>query len=710
MRGGASRPARLRRHGLGLRHELRPRQRPAGDPGRAGQRAARTGRRRRAVSTAERLPHFVPPADLLLPTDEQRAIQTSTAPTLLVEARAGAAKTTTLALRLAEAWSRGALPADCLVLTYTDAACEAFRLALAAVGMPAAVAQQFRVTTFDAFAASVLACLEGGAPVADRPAAEDLRAPVWQAVQQIADQQDERWPDDLEYPSQGDAGFVAEFLDNMAWIKGTLKLQREAPEGRLTPDDAAEIGQRYMTLRLLQAYERQRAGGHPDRPVFRGPADATYDLARLLLQQQQDGIEPSPEGWPTRLRVLLVDEMHDMNEAMYTILLQLLGGRGTFFTGVGDADQVIHAAAGADAAFMKGRIEHDTRRVPQVLPLKASFRFGAALARPAGHFIGKPVETGGGLVTQVSVTPYADEDACCDLVLAAIRAGRKKGGKAVALAVLLRHEYQSIAIENAMIQAGIAYRTLGLESYLLRPEVLMVRGLLAIVGRDFASLTGRDTLLRLVQSFMLFCGTRFDLDPERPDATQDQLMADAVRDFAGNAENLPMFLENHVLRKAEPAAARRLRAAMAVAGEADGAQRFNRFLEVLDMPWFIAQALVRPDRRAGAVRNLAGLRVLASHYPDTQTFFGHLNDTAIKQKGMKRSGAVTLATASAVKGLEYHEVLLPFLEQGEFPYERGSATDEANLFYVAVTRARRALRLFVHAARPSEFVGRAGLL
>ena len=663
------------------------------------------------MSAAERSPLFVPPADLLLPTPEQRAIQTSTAPTLLIEARAGAAKTTTLALRLAEAWSRGALAADCLVLTYTDAAGEAFRQALAAGGVPPAAVQDFRITTFDAFAASVLLHLEGGMRVPDRTAAEALRSVVWQAVQQISDQQDERWPDALEYPSQGDAGFVAEFLDNMAWLKGTLTLQRHAPEGRLTPDDAAEMGQRYMTLRLLQAYERLRAGGHPDHPVFRGPADATYDLARLLLQQREDGIDISPEGWPARLRVLLVDEMHDMNEAMYTVLLHLLGGRGTFFTGVGDADQVIHAAAGADAGFMKGRIEQDTRRAPQVLPLKASFRFGAALARPASQFIGKPLETGGGLVTQVSVTPYADEDTCCDLVLAAVRAGRKKGaGKAAGLAILLRHEHQSIAIENALIQGGIAYRALGLESYLLRPEVLMVRGLLAIVSRDFASLSGRDTLLRLVQAFMLFCGTRFDEDPERPEAIQDQLMSDALRDFAGNAENLPMFLANHVLRKADPAAARRLRAAMAVAGEADGPQRFTRFLEALDMPWFIAQALVRPDRRAGAVRNLTGLRALASHYPDTHTFFGHLNETAVRQKGMKRSGAITLATAASVKGLEFHEVLMPYLEQGEFPYERGSPTDEANLFYVAVTRARQALRLYVHDRRPSEFVGRAGLL
>ena len=660
------------------------------------------------MTPADRSPRFVPPADRLLPTDEQRAIQTSVAPTLLIQARAGAAKTTTLALRLAEAWERGAAPDDCLVLTYTEAACDAFRLALAAVGMPNDAIQRFRITTFDAFAAAVLLQLEGGTRVPERRGAEALRPMVWQAVRQVSDQHDERWPDALEYPSEGDAGFIAEFLENMAWLKGTLKLQREAPEGHLSPDDALELGQRYMTLRVLLAYERLRAGGHPDHPVFRGPSDATYDLARLLLAQWDEGADLPVEGWPVRLRVLLVDEMHDMNEAMYVILLRLLDGRGTFFTGVGDVDQVIHAAAGADAAFMNGRIDRDTPRATVSLPLNASFRFGAALARPASQFIGKPLETGGGLVTQVSVLPYADEPACAEQVVAAIRAGRK-GRNAAALAVLLRHEHQSIPIENALINAGIAYRTRGLESYLLRPEVLMVRGLLAIVGRDFASLTGRDTLMRLVQSFMLFCGTRFDEDPERPEATQDQLMAEALRDFAGNAENLPMFLQNHVIRKAEPGAARRLKAAMQVAGDGDDADRFGRFLDALDMPWFIAQALVRPDRRAGALRNLAGLRSLAAGYASTHAFFVHLNDTALKQAGMKRSAAVTLAMAAAVKGLEYQEVLVPFLEQGEFPCEKGSPADEANLFYVAITRARQALQLYVHAVRPSEFVARAGL-
>lgn len=663
------------------------------------------------MTTADRGPRFVPPPELLVPTDEQRAIQTSVAPTLLVEARAGAAKTTTLALRLAEAWARGALPADCLVLTYTEAACTAFRNALGAIGVPADAVQRFRIETFETFSESVLLSLEDGARVPRRPHAEDLRETVWEAVQQLSAQQDERWADALEYPSQGDAGFVADFLDDMLWLKGTLRLQRDPPDGALTPDYAQEAGQRYMSLRTLLAYERLRAGGHPDRPVFRGPSDASYDLARLLLHNREEGLDTPSPAWPRRLRVLLVDEMHDMNEAMYAVLLHLLGGRGTFFTGVGDADQVIHAATGADAVFMQGRIDADTARSTQRLPLSASFRFGASLAQAAGRFIRKPLEAGGTRETRVAVQACADDAACCAAMLPAIRAWRKAAPRnAAGLAVLLRHEHQSIAIENLLIDADIAYRTIGLESYLLRPEVLLVRGLLAIVTRDFESLQGRDTLSRLVQAFMLFCGTRFDEDPDRPDATQAALMADALRDFAGNAENLPLFLQNHVLRKAEPGVARRLRAAIAQAEGAEAGDLFGRFLDALDMPWFIAQALVQPERRADALRNLDGLRQLAGGYPSTSTFFAHLNQIALKRAGMQRLKAITLASASAVKGLEFEEVLLPFMRQGEFPDRHGRPADEANLFYVAITRARASLRVYTHAAHPSEFVGRCGLV
>ena len=215
-------------------------------------------------------PRFSPPPGSLVPTDEQRAIQCAPQPTVLVQAHAGAAKTTTLALRLAEAWQQGIDPRDCLVLTYTDAACVALRNALRTIGVPAPVARLFQVSTFEAFAADVLLRMEG-APVPRLHTPEQLRPRVWEAVERmLAQQEDSRWYDALRVPSAGDAAFVADFLEHALWLKGTMQLDRDPPEGLLAPQHAEQYGMEYTALCTFTAYERRiRRGGHPDHPAFR---------------------------------------------------------------------------------------------------------------------------------------------------------------------------------------------------------------------------------------------------------------------------------------------------------------------------------------------------------------------------------------------------------------------------------------------------------
>src|SRR3990167_8513998 len=95
------------------------------------------------------------------PTAEQRAIQLERHRHVVVEANAGAAKTTTLALRLAQALARGANLEHIQTLTYTDAAVASLRLALDRIGIPAAVRNRLRIQTFDQFCAERLATLEG---------------------------------------------------------------------------------------------------------------------------------------------------------------------------------------------------------------------------------------------------------------------------------------------------------------------------------------------------------------------------------------------------------------------------------------------------------------------------------------------------------------------------------------------------------------------
>ena len=65
-------------------------------------------------------PRFVPKD--IDPTDEQIAIQLSKSKVVIIKANAGAAKTTTLALRIGEAIARGLDPEHILALTFTPEA------------------------------------------------------------------------------------------------------------------------------------------------------------------------------------------------------------------------------------------------------------------------------------------------------------------------------------------------------------------------------------------------------------------------------------------------------------------------------------------------------------------------------------------------------------------------------------------------------------
>ena len=76
-------------------------------------------------------------------TDEQLGIQASPAVSLLIEAAAGAAKTTTLCLRICQALADGARPERLLVLTFTRTACTALRRTLDAMMKPVVASRLF---------------------------------------------------------------------------------------------------------------------------------------------------------------------------------------------------------------------------------------------------------------------------------------------------------------------------------------------------------------------------------------------------------------------------------------------------------------------------------------------------------------------------------------------------------------------------------------
>lgn len=648
--------------------------------------------------------HFHPKA--IEPTDEQQAIQISPARVVLVEANAGAAKTTVLALRMAEAWTRRTRPEQILALTYTDAACQALKAALKKLGLPVAVIHQFRIQTFEAFCTQVLRELEDRAvPLVTE--ADQLSPVLWQAVERVADDPDERWREHFLMPTPGDHGMVDVFVQQSEYLKGTMLDVLERNVQAVTPDYAEAIGIEYTQLRIYLAFEKIRMAD-PERPLFRGAVDATYDLAHLL----HEGDEVSHcRNWPSHVKVVVVDEMHDMNRAMFIVLQKVLATNRCFFCGVGDVDQVIHKANGADARFMRDELAGLSTHAIVRYPLTHSFRFNTSVARLAGKVANKRYASKAPYPSQVRFSPYDSVEACAAQVLADAKAFRAQHkSKAASCAILLRHPHQSVQIENALIEDGMPYETLGFKSYVLRPEVLFVRGLLAVATDDLRSVTEVKTREAVMRALLFFSNSRIVVDGREHESQQD-LLASAIRSVTDNPLFLTSFFENQVLRNAPASIQKRLRAAVDIIRKASGPNMLSALLKALHIQSLLGDALVSQRRRLEAESNLRWLSHMAERFDSPAHLFQSLNATEQKQQKQKASKAepLLLASIASVKGLEFDAVLLPYLAQGEFPDPTADMAEEFNTLYVGLTRVRKELTIYPSTTSPSLFMKSLGL-
>ena len=638
------------------------------------------------------------------PTDEQTAIQSATDRTIIVEANAGAAKTTTLALRMAESWRRGTSPERVLVLTYTEPACEALKGALVKIGVPYGVVNRFRIQTFEAFCTEVLDEIVGASvPVYEKD--EQLRPFVWQAVQRVEDNESERWRSELVMPALGDSGMVEEFLKLSTRLKGTMRDLLERGDSSVSPDYAAAIGVEYTQLKIFLAYERIRHRENADCPLFRGPLDATYDLARYL---HQDGSIQGLRTWPFAATVLIVDEMHDLNQAMFRVLREILDTTSSFFCGVGDCDQVLHEATGADAYFMRTAIESHTRRTVRRYPLTPSYRFSRSLAIKAERLAKKPYSSMADHDTKLSLAGYNSPEECVDLLMNAVQAWKSQPrAKMNEFAILLRHSYQSVPIENALLQNGFSYTMRGFDSYLMRPEVLFVRGLLAVATDSINSVTNDRTREKIMEALFFFIGSKIDVQG-REHESQEALLTDAIRTIKNAPDFLTYFFKNQVIRTAAPAMQKRLEAAVKLAREQSGPDLIGNLLETVNINAIIRDAYVSRQRREEALGNIEGIKRAATKFETALDYFQNLNDAEEKQQQPKAPSSLVIGSIASVKGLEFNHVVLPYLERGEFPASTGSDIEEQNLFYVGMTRARKFLTLFASQKNPSGFIHKIG--
>lgn len=654
-------------------------------------------------------PQFIPAG--LVPTAEQRDIQLARQRVCLVHANAGAAKTTTLALRVGEALARG-LPAQAiLALTFTAEARQVMRARLQEAGLPASTVAQLTVLTVDELAQRVLAHLEDETPLA-LLSARELKEPALDVLESLADAYP-AYVDQLEIRTHDSA--VSQFLDNLLNLKARLALDLgERDEEQPLTYVAEDRGISLTDLLWAQEFERLRVGGG-DTPQFRGPWDATYDLARLLRDFPE-----SAEALPT-YRLVVADELHDLNEAAYTVVETLLARSGdgrdaVYFVGAGDRDQVIHSRLGADEQYLDHRF---AARFPAAVnyPLTVTWRHGPHLAHAMEAFKNKPVRSGLPVKTDLDVITYALDakpgqeqtpgqdgaDGCAVQVVAALRRWKEDRHPLEGCAILLRDRHQSIAIENALMQADIGYRTQTMPSYLRREEILFLRGMLAIALDNLHTVEALPVREAIVAALALF--GEVPMTPEE--------LGQAKRDIAKQPELLKTFFQYQIQRVGAESARRRMAAAVDhVRGLPDDAPAHEALLRIcadVAVENLAQRLYVHPYDTEVVTRSVQGFVAAARASGRTLRDFAAWIGAADAFVAARRSkNLVLLECVESAKGKEFDHVILPFLAVGEFPHPLQAAREEENLFYVAATRARTRLTLITPAdeRRRSPYIAR----
>jgi len=651
-------------------------------------------------------PRFVP-ADLT-PTPEQRAIQVSRHRVTLVEANAGAAKTTTLALRIGEALARGLPPEAILSLTFTEPACQVLRERLAALGVPHATVARLRIHTLDAFACEALTGIEDSAPPALTSELE-LKQAALTALDTLS-LTHARLADRLDIRTHNQA--VSQFLDTLLRLKATMALPcanigacladeaNDAYDAHAETDPEARADALGVTLTdylWAQEYERLRCGGL-DGVRFRGPFDATYDLACLLRS------DPLTAQALPFCRLVLGDELHDLNEASFWVFEALLARDEVWFVGAGDRDQVIYSQRGADPQYLTRRFSERFTHTLR-LPLTRSYRHGPHLVAAMAKFKNKPVESALTRPTRIVELDYdaTPPNACAAVVVQALRAWKAQKHRLQDCAILLRDRHQSIAIENALMQAHIGYHTGVLPSYLRREEILFLRGLLAIALDNLAAVQSSTVRSAIVEALATF--------GEVPLAPQE--LADARRMIAQEPVALRYFFQGQIQRVAPPVASARITRAVetirALPPETPAWQALLELCVQIDMTALARRLYVHPYDAAIISRSIDGFIAMARESgKNLHQMADWLGAADAYIDARRRKDRVFIEYAAHAKGREFDHVLLPYLEVGEFPASLRASHEEENLFYVAATRARTHLTLFVpsDASRHSPFVAR----
>ena len=394
---------------------------------------------------------------------------------------------------------------------------------------------------------------------------------------------------------------------------------------------------------------------------------------------------------------ITIDEYQDTNAIQYEIA-RLLAGERMNICAVGDLDQCIYT-------WRQARLENllsFEKSFPgtKVVTLEENYRSTQTILAAANAIIErntnrlpKRLYTQNGTGESITLAGLADEADEARYIAKSVREMIASGTPPQEVAILFRENFQSRALEEAFIRMNLPYRVLGVR-FFERSEVKDVLSYLR------ASLNRKSTLdvARSAGSPSRGIGKQ----------TLDRLAQGGVEALSGAAQaKVRAFLS--LLERIEISI-----------GSQKPSDTIHFVIHESGLRTKLLAGDVEDRERLANIEELPSLAVAYDALPPREGIERLLEEASLMSDQDTldaSSGAVSLMTVHASKGLEFDAVYVTGLEQGLFPSLRGDDRDpeeERRLFYVAMTRAKKKLVLTYARSRlkygsrefalPSEFL------
>ncbi|EKF9262006.1 DNA helicase II [Vibrio cholerae] len=423
------------------------------------------------------------------------------------------------------------------------------------------------------------------------------------------------------------------------------------------------------------------------------------DFAEILLRALEllRGNQHIREHYQARFKHILVDEFQDTNAIQYAWLRMMAGAQSNVMI-VGDDDQSIYGWRGARVE----NIEKFTREFPSVntIRLEQNYRSTKTILEASNTLIannsermGKQLWTEGLVGEPISVYSAYNELDEARFVVSKIKGWQEQGGTLTDCAILYRNNAQSRVLEEALLQASLAYRIYGGMRFFERQEIKDALSYLRLINNR-----NDDTAFERVVN-----------TPPRGlgDKTLETIRF-AARDRGCTLWDASVGLLNDQVLTGRAASALSRFVELINALEEEG---IDMPLHVLTDHAVKTSGLLemyqqeKGEKSKARIENLEELVTATRQFEKPEeaqemtmltAFLTHAALEAGEGQADEHDDAVQLMTLHSAKGLEFPLVFMVGVEEGMFPSqmsaeEAGRLEEERRLCYVGMTRAMQKL-------------------